>query len=201
MVQTYVSSVMKQTTKELELKNKNLLKEVGRVSRKYNKMENELDSMELYSRRNALRVSGVPEKPKESTDDIIVKIASAAGTQLRLSDIDYSHRVGKAKGEAPRDIIVKFVSHNAKKELYDARARVAKSSEYRDVMIYEYLTRKRKKLLGGALKLVKNERIKKAWSQNGKVYIINLSDKRKLINNEADLKQFKNRSHNDNLSK
>ena len=191
LVQTYVSSVMKQTTKELEMKNNNLLKEVGRVSRKYAKMENELDSVELYSRRNALRISGVPEKPKENTDDIVVRIASTANTPIRLSDIDYSHRVGKAKENHPRDIIVRFVSHNAKKNMYDARERLAKSSEYSFVTVHEYLTRKRKKLLGGARKLVKNERIKKAWTQNGKVFILNLKDKRKMINKESDLRQFK----------
>ena len=191
LVQTYVSSVLKKTTQDLERKNNNLLKEVSHVNRKYTRMENNLDSMEQYSRRNALRISGVPEKPLKNTDEIVVNIATAAHTSVRFSDIDYSHRAGKAKGDRPRDIIVRFVSHNAKEKLYDARTHLANSRDYSSVTIHEHLTRTRKKLLIGARKLVKENRIKKTWTQNGKVYILNLKDKRKKINKESDLDKFK----------
>ena len=80
-----------------------------------------LEAMEAYSRRNCLTISGIPERESESTDQLVIAVAKAAGVTIATSDLDRSHRVGKSKQGRPRNIIVKLLSHNVRQRLYEAR--------------------------------------------------------------------------------
>ena len=79
----------------------------------------EVNNLTKYSRRNCLRISGIPETKSESTDDIVLDMANAIGADLILEDIERSHWLGKPKPRSvpqhagqlstrPRSIIVKF---------------------------------------------------------------------------------------------
>ena len=194
LVHSYVSQVnadIVKRAKELENKNKVLLKEVNHLNRKVTDLEDDLDSVEQYNKRNSLRLSGIPEETSENTDTIVKLVGSAVGIDIQLSDIDRSQRVGKAKRNHQKDIIVKFVSYKARKKLYDARLRLKDTDDFNRVSINEFLTRKRKKLLIGARKLMKSKRISKAWSRDGHVFIEDLKLKRKKISKESDLDKYK----------
>jgi len=39
----------------------------------------------------------VPEKPDESTDDLVLTISDSIGANLKLEEIDRSHRVARGK--------------------------------------------------------------------------------------------------------
>ena len=65
---------------------------------KVSDMEDRLEAMETYSRRNCLLINGVPELPEESTDDLVLQLARAAGVVLTLDDLDQSHRLGRRSG-------------------------------------------------------------------------------------------------------
>ena len=56
-------------------------------------VRSELDSLEQYSRRNSLTVSGLPETEQENTD-ALVKTQTPAGVSVTAADLDRSHRVG-----------------------------------------------------------------------------------------------------------
>ena len=58
-------------------------------------LNEQIDSLEQYSRRNCLRISPVPEVSSESTDDIVKTVAKTTGVTLPDNAIDRSHRVGK----------------------------------------------------------------------------------------------------------
>ena len=204
LVHSYVAGVnadLEKKARDLEKKNNKLLKEVGRLNNKVTKLEDDLDSVEQYNRRNTLRIGGVPEEPSENTDAKVVKIASAADCTIQLNEIDRSHRVGKAKKDRPKDIIVKFVSYNARVRLYEARMRLKETDGYNSVTINEHLTRKRKQLLVRARKMVKGKLLKKAWSRDGTVYIEDLKDRRRKINNESDLDRYKTKKATSKKSK
>ncbi len=64
-------------------------------------LETQVDEMEQYSRRNCLRISGITDQPGESTDSIVLQIASELGANLTSSDIDRSHRVGRPRPRQP----------------------------------------------------------------------------------------------------
>ena len=69
-----------------------------------------MDNAEQYSRRNSLRMSGVPETATENTDTLVLDAARAINSDIDLCDIDRSHRVGRPRAGKPRDIIVKFAT-------------------------------------------------------------------------------------------
>ncbi|KAL8596191.1 hypothetical protein ACOMHN_021231 [Nucella lapillus] len=75
----------------------------------------QVDSLEQYSRRNSVRISGIPEpkggSAQEDTDNIVQKLGEAIGVRVTSEMIDRSHRVSKRTGTSDRQIIVKFTSY------------------------------------------------------------------------------------------
>ena len=87
------------------------------------KVESDNDSLELYTRRNSVRISGIPEELSENTADKVIKLADKLDFILTSADIDRSHRVGKPDNRGHtaassrtsyRNIIVKFAICNAR---------------------------------------------------------------------------------------
>ena len=95
--------------------------EIERQRTQLTATRNELDSLEQYSRRNTLTISGLPETQRENTDALVIDLARAAGGNVTEADLDRSHRVGRFKRDKPRQIIAKFVSFNKRQEVLEAR--------------------------------------------------------------------------------
>ena len=72
------------------------------------------DQRDQYSRRELLRVTGVPYKPDENTTQIVVAIAHDLGVHITEADISVSHRSGRRGGRDPRPILCKFVRRDVK---------------------------------------------------------------------------------------
>ena len=104
----------------LEKVNQDLVKENKVLVERVESLERQADQAVQYSRQNCLRVSGLKEEENKNTDDLILKIASAVGSDIVLSDIDRSHRVGNPKGARgrPRDIILKLATYRSRFNLY-----------------------------------------------------------------------------------
>ena len=107
---------------------------------------------------NCLRISGVKEHPFESTDDIVLKMAADIESEVQLSDIDRSHRVGNPNTPTskPRDIIVKFATYRSRQ-----RTRL-KDAGHPGEFVSEDLTKFRSGILYEARKLSKVEFVKDA---------------------------------------
>ena len=86
-----------------------------RKEEKIAELQDRVDSLEQYSRRNNVRISGVPESTSavENTDAIVKKVGEAFGVTITDEMIDRSHRVGKP-GRMGRDVLVKFTSYRYK---------------------------------------------------------------------------------------
>ena len=90
---------------ELRKTNKELTDLKSTLSHRENiidKLENDMNSMEQYSRRSCLRIFGIEEEKGENTD---AKVAEMIKDQLNIPidiqrDIDRSHRVGKVREAA-----------------------------------------------------------------------------------------------------
>ena len=79
------------------------------------------DHLEQYTRKNSLEIHGIPEEAYETTEEVVLKLASALDVPLTPQDIEISHKL-RRKGAKP--IIVKFVSHKIKTKLYKARTKL-----------------------------------------------------------------------------
>ena len=79
------------------------------------------DKLEQYTRKNSIEIHGVPESAYTETEDVVLKLAEALDVSVEPKDIEICHKLNR-KGNKP--IIVKFISHKVKTNLYRARAKL-----------------------------------------------------------------------------
>ena len=142
-------------------------------------LQNKIDDLEQYQRRQCLRVFGVEEKPNEDTDRIIIDVAQKIGVDLSVSDIDRSHRVGRRDTGRPRPIIVKFISYRKRSEVF----RCKKFLKGSGTTVREDLTRTRHQLLRDA---ITKYGVRNVWTQDG-VVIVKDGETKKRITCSAEL--------------
>ena len=79
--------------------------------KKVHALESTADAVEQYSRRNNLRITGIPKSLGEDTDTHVLELTRAIDEGITLSDIDCSHRVGKQSINKPWEMI--YISKEA----------------------------------------------------------------------------------------
>ena len=187
-----IPEIVKGVTAKLESRVRTLEGENDFLRKRVSQLEVGLDSAEQYSRRNNIRISGLPETPDESTDDLVLGMSRAMGAGLSIEEIDRSHRVGPKRGKdgnstsRPRDIIVKFVSYRSRQKLVQKRGAL-KSCGYAGKFINEDLTRSRSLLLYKCRELKRQGRIQDTWSTDGKILVKDRSGKICPVMTESDL--------------
>ena len=198
-VQSIVDGVLEglnERIASLESKNESLVKENDSLRtenmllrEKVEELEFTTDNLEQYSRRNNLRLSGIPETPTNSnTDKVILDLCKDLGISLSESDIDRSHRVGRPNGPKPRQIIVKFTSYRARQKLFKERTQLKKS--HRNVYVNEDLTKKRNKLFYDARQLLRRSLVDGAWSSDGVIMVKDKLNKIHRVQRTSDLSRF-----------
>lgn len=127
----FADLVSKRINSNFEVLIRNLETRLSETESRVSSLENEncllknmLDKQEQYSRRNNLRIYGVPlESNQENTDDLVVKLFSEKlGVDVSVQSIDRSHRLRSTHGKPP-PILVKFCN-------YHARAAVASKKKH-----------------------------------------------------------------------
>ena len=156
-----------------ELKQKD--KELVDLRTNVQNLESQIESIELYSRRNSIRISGVEESDKE---DILKETMTifeekmTLPTPIAASDIDRIHRVGQ-KGNKPRPILVKFSNYAARDKVMGNR----KSLEDTDIYLNEDVTRQRSQLLYLFRQLKAQKKISKVWTHDGTIVVKDRANK------------------------
>ena len=145
-------------------------------------LQESLDELEQYSRKNSVEIHGIPEDIGISTDEVVCKVASAVGVQIAQENIEISHRLYRKKGTKP--IIAKFPNHKDKAKLYKARVQLknltlsalfpnysATGIAGQRIFINENLTRYRSDMMKLAIEKRKDGKILSTWSLDGKIFI------------------------------
>ena len=150
--------------------------ELEERDKRIRELELRADASEMYSRRNSVRVFGIPEVKDESTNNIIYRIGEAIGADLFDGDIDRSHRVGRQMDNKPRPIICKFTSYQAKLALLVKKKKLKKvdtRSKFNsdNVYINEDLTSIRAKIAKQMREVKKEGKILDTWTRDGVVFI------------------------------
>ena len=171
-----------------------------------------VDDLEQYTRRNSVRIMGIPETSNEDADKITIAIAKKIGAEIDIDQIDRSHRVGLKKDGGARPIIVKFTSYRAKAELTSNRRKLATVSADKlfpslnwplrpagwnkdrpfvhRVFINDDLTKARAAAAARARSLKKAGKIKDVWLRGGTVCVKCNDDKILSVTNIEDLGVF-----------
>ena len=137
------------------------------------------DDLEQYSRKNNIRIIGVPESAEENTDAIIMQLMKEKlGVEVKESDICRSHRVGRKKPGQQRQIIVKFTRHNVKSSIMRKKKVLRNAGD--DLKIQEDLTQGRL----DAIKKLNNEHKEKIltlWTIDGLIKIRQKSNSEQIL--------------------
>ncbi|KAK9730990.1 hypothetical protein QE152_g14036 [Popillia japonica] len=114
---------------------------------------NKIDELEQYSRRNSIRVFGIPENNDENVRNKIIELCShKLNVNIDNTQIDRAHRVGSTNTanskhtSSHRGIMVKFINYEHKMLVLQNRKKLKGSK----VVITEDLTSTRYKLLRNA---------------------------------------------------
>ena len=115
--------------------------------------------MEQYSRRENIRIYGIPESNSHNNRDdgetSLLKIATAVQIDLEPKDIQI-HRLGKRKystSAKPRPIIARFISYKKRNQFLYSKSKLKETGEFNNAYITEDLTTLRSKLFN----YIKNE--------------------------------------------
>lgn len=149
--------------------------------KKIEALENKIDNLEQYQRRQCLRIFGVAEEVTEDTDKIVMDVAKRIGVDVQPHDIDRSHRVGRRDNgnNRPRPIIAKFVSYRKRSELFTNKRKLRNSG----ITIREDLTTVRHNLLKEA---ISKFGLTNVWTLDG-VIIVNLEGSKRRVTRSCDL--------------
>ena len=180
--------------------------EIQALKEELSEAKAQINSLEQYSRRLCLDVSGIPETASEDTDRLVMDTAKLAGVELTKEDIDRSHRVGVVKPGKPRTLIVRLNSYSKREAFYNARKNLRQPRSFEGssvsaavaskVFVTDNLTRENQFILYKARQYRKDGKLYAAWSDVGKLkvrlrenssttVIRSLSDLQKLVEGGA----------------
>ena len=168
------------------------------------KMWDEFDALEQYTRKNSLEIHGIPENLYTDPESVVLKVASAINVAIKPEEIEISHKLQRAK-KGCRPIIAKFRSHKTKAKLYKERTKLrnvkvsdifesyASAIEAREgIFINENLTSYRRHIVDKASQMKKAKILTSVWTLDGKIFVKCSPDDRPIrILSEEDLEDFR----------
>ena len=111
------------------------------------------DNLEQYSRRENIRIYGIPESNSHNNrvdgETSLLKIATALQIDLEPKNIQRVYRLGKRKystSAKPRPIIARFISYKKRNQFLYSKSKLKENSEFNNAYITEDLTTLRFKL-------------------------------------------------------
>ena len=126
----------------------------------------ENDKLQQYSRRENVRIFGIPvdaAETAEMTEKKTLEVLNKTGVSVTQEDISACHRLGKASNGS-RPVIVRFVSRRKRTEIM--RKKKVLREKNNKIFINDDLTPLRAKLLA----YIKNLQItEKVWTVDGKI--------------------------------
>ena len=170
-----VTAAVSASTKEIlakieaneEARKSNTRDSLTRVRQRVQLQEFALDKLEQYTRRENVRIHGVPE-PRTAggeTEDTVIKLAADIGVNINREDISVSHRLPGRQGK-PKPMIVKFVRRDTKTNLMKNKQKLKNVAARKGVYISDDLTPLRAKLV----REMKNDAgIKSVWTTGGRI--------------------------------
>ncbi|CAH1249980.1 Hypp8737 [Branchiostoma lanceolatum] len=160
-------------------------------------VSNSINALEQYTRRNSLRIRGIPEVDRETGEMCIHKVVNFCRIKLGLDlqpeciDRDRAHRVGrKENATAQRVMLVKFVSWQDRDRVFRARSKLKGKRDDQDkpLLVLADLTRENMRIFSAALSAKNRGRIKDTWvNANCRIMIILTDNTRKNIDCVEDL--------------
>ena len=138
----------------------------------------QVDAANQYSRRDNIKIFGIPFTKGENLFPIIKKTVNHLGVSLEEKDISVAHRLNTKDTRVEGDksaIIVKFVRREKKNEVFLAKKKLRTEplNEYGDLRIYEDVTPLRNRMLYHLRNRKNSDGSKKfayTWTRDGRIH-------------------------------
>ena len=165
-------SNLQRSLKRSNKKIKELKSENEQLKQAVNMNIQEIDNLEQYSRRENIRIHGVPEPQgkKDDGEEVVVELAEKLGVNIESYDIQRAHRLGRKRSPLakPCPIIARFVKYKHRNDILFSKSKLknCNNGKFNNAFITEDLTPLRSKLLN----YVKNDCDGKfqRWSPRGR---------------------------------
>ncbi|CAG4986434.1 unnamed protein product [Colias eurytheme] len=139
-------------------------------------LSNQLNNLEMRSRRKMLLIHGVPEDSKENPTKLAIKILTDNLKNLDLNEdvISRCHRLGSSKKDKPRPIVIKFKDIVKRNTIWYSKTELKGSG----FTLSEFLTKERHNIFVAARARFG---ITNCWTKDGSI-VVQLDDgsKRKI---------------------
>ena len=146
--------------------------------------------MEQYSRRETIRISGLPEEDEEKSAEVSAKVVQLFQDKLGEHDFDKldistCHRVGKKSDGKTRQVLVKLISRQKKQSIMDKKKKLKEKNV--KVFLNDDLTQARMKIFHIAKEA---KEVKYAYTRGGQT-VCCLQDGNRFITLESPDDLFK----------
>ena len=185
IIQVEISSI-KENIIELNAEKNELKTEMSKMHTKTNELLSKINDIEQYTRRNNLRIFGVPDPGDwETAAESEEKVLSIFHQKLKMyniksEQIEACHRIGRYKEGKNRAVIVRFISRKTKDSIIKERKQLKGTR----ILIAEDLTRENAAWFFKVKMSVKDESsISSVWTHNGETFVYGPSGKVKISMN------------------
>ncbi|XKL66088.1 hypothetical protein PGB90_009508 [Kerria lacca] len=148
----------------------NILLKNKQLKEKIQILEERMDSIESYSRRNNIIVHGVPRQENENPLELALEICKTTGTEIESYEIDEAHRMPSRNREISPPFIIKLTNRFKKAEImknYKKKkitAEIWKGNSNNRIFFNDHLTKKKQEIFKKAKILWDNYLI---WTREG----------------------------------
>jgi small-conductance mechanosensitive channel len=134
-------------------------------------LEEALDDLEQYGRRNSLRFHNCPVSNQQhgiDTDAIVMDLCkSKMNIDLTDEDISRSHQIGKPNKSGNIQIICKFKNWKIKNKVYTEKKKMKNTS----IFVTEDLTNYRQEIIHELSKAKRAEKLHSFWTNDGRIFV------------------------------
>lgn len=127
-------------------------------------LKERIDHLEQYSRRNNIRIFGMPEKQNENLEDSVIDIfEKKLNVHVPKEAIERIHRTGRHSEGKTRPVIIKFLSYKTRQQVLNNK----KKFKGTNFIVYEDLTKTRLSILHKVqLKIGRRN----TWTHDGSIF-------------------------------
>lgn len=159
-----------------------ILQSLNNLQKQVEMLSQNVDHLEMHTRRKILLLHGLPEENDEDTAKVVVKLVTK---QLKISNFNSEHirrchRMGQSESKKQRPILVKFNDLSMKNQIWFSKTHLKGSG----ITVSEFLTKMRHDLFLAARRKFG---INKCWTRDGNVYVVSSEGVRTRVNTLGDL--------------
>jgi len=174
--------IMEQVREELKAikkENGELRAENSSLKSEVYELRERVRSLEQYTRKNNIEISGIPVTPAESVMDIVRDVGKALGVEVPLNQVNAAHRIPSFKKDRIPSLVVQFQCRSWRDTLI-AKFREKKSLSAREVnasyqnskvYVNEHLSPENKLFLSKLKEKCREIGYAYAWFREGKFFV------------------------------